>query len=109
MLTDIVVDTNVFVHAHNPEHAYCGDARRLALALLTPTNSTLLRVDPGFHPIEARNRSRIVGEYLQKLVPGMLGHHLIQELAAAGRLSPVEPIKDQNLRKAVQRLVSDTF
>lgn len=109
MLADIVIDTNVLVHAHNPEHAFSADARDLAEALLAPDNLTLLRVDPGFHPIEAQNRSRIIGEYLQKLVPGMVGHHLIQELAASGRLSSVDAQKNRSLKELVRRLVKDPF
>jgi hypothetical protein len=107
MLADIVVDTNVFVHAHNPNHAFSNDSRELASALLAPGNATALRVDPGFDPVEANNRSRIVGEYLEKLVPGMIGYHLVQALAADGRVRPVDASKDKNVKAAVRKLVKD--
>jgi predicted nucleic acid-binding protein len=109
MLKDIVIDTNVLVHAHNTDHAYSADASALATALLEPSNETALKVDPGFHPVEAKNRSRIIGEYLEKLVPGMVGYHLVQELGASGRIAPVLPTKDRNLKEAVRRLVKDPF
>jgi hypothetical protein len=109
MLADLVVDTNVLVHAHNTEHAYCEDAKALVESLLAEANTTLLRVDAGFDPVEAQNRSRIIGEYLQKLVPGMAGHHMVQTLAAEGRVAPVPACKDSKLRGAVRALVKDSF
>lgn len=109
MLDDIVIDTNVLVHAHNREVAYSKEADELARALISPESKTVLKVDPGFHPIEGQNRSRIIGEYLEKLVPGMVAHHMVQELAATGRLKSVEPSKDRSLKDLIRKLVKDPF
>jgi hypothetical protein len=107
MLADIVVDTNVLVHANNPETAYFEESRKLADALLHSSSETKLRVDDGFRPIEAENQSQIVSEYWRQLAPGMLGHHLVQTLAAEGRIRAVPPIKDKNLKDKVRKLVND--
>jgi hypothetical protein len=107
VLVDLVVDTNVFVHAHNSEQAYSKDSLMVANALLEPGVGTSLRVDPGFSPVEAQNRSKIGSEYFQWLVPGMVGHHLIQELAATKRLIPVVLPTANTLKGRVRELVQD--
>lgn len=107
MLTDLVIDTNVFVHAHNQDHQHFADSQALARKLLEPSVRTVIRVDPGFHPDEARNNSRIMSEYFAQLVPGMLGHHVLQTLAASQRIAGVALQPDRNRRDRVRRLVHD--
>jgi hypothetical protein len=103
MLADIVVDTNVFVHANNPENSYSDESKAFAHTLLAA--DTALCLDEGFAADEARNRSRIAAEYWQHLSPGMLGHEVIQTLAAARRVRTVELPTDQNDKRTIRRLV----
>jgi hypothetical protein len=108
MLHDLVVDTNVFVHAHNRNVGLRHhEARKLALQLLDPDSATVLRVDPGFSADPSSNTSRIGSEYLNHLVPGMLGHQVVQTLAASMRVRPVPLLADGDERADVHQLVSD--
>ena len=108
MISDLVVDTNVFVHAHNPNVGLRHqESRKLALRLLDADTTTALRVDPGFSPEPNSNRSRIGAEYLTHLVPGMLGHQVVQTLAASMRIRPVALAGDDQTRTEVEQLVTD--
>jgi predicted nucleic acid-binding protein len=68
MLTDIVIDTNVWVHATNPAEERCDSSKKL-LALLRDSD-TLLGIDPGFSVEDSRNRSLIGREYLDNIGAG---------------------------------------
>lgn len=108
MLTDLVVDTNIFVHAHNKGlGARHDEALALTRRLIADEVTTVLRVDPGFHVDESRNTSKIGAEYLAFVVPGMLGHAVIQRLAAGMRVQPVDTALDEETRVAVNALVQD--
>jgi len=87
MLTDIVVDTNVFVHASNPVVTYCAEAKILLTALKNGT--TLLCIDEGYNEDPARNQSLIGGEYQENIKPIMLAHAIIAELASTLRIKQV--------------------
>jgi hypothetical protein len=87
MLVDITVDTNVLVHANNPQLPQSRCSLQLINLLLNA--STELCVDPGFDLEQARNQSRIAGEYLLKLHHGMMGYTLIAEAASQHRVKPV--------------------
>ena len=106
VLQDVVVDTNVFVHAENEHAADCEPSRRLISRLRAATTS--LCFDEGFDLDEARNRSLIAGEYLEHLPAGALALALIEECAAAGRirLLPLS-IRNRRVRDAIDELVTD--
>ncbi len=87
-LSDVVLDTNVLLHASNPIETRFEDARKFLSALVDST--TALCVDEGFHLEEAKNRSLIGAEYLDKLVSGTLGHALIAKMALEGRVAFVK-------------------
>lgn len=66
MITDVVVDTNVWVHASNPgEQRF--EAALEFLEKLLYSASILLCVDEGFSLDEASNRSLIGREYLDNI------------------------------------------
>lgn len=87
MLIDIVVDTNVLVHASNPNLPQSRCSLDLINSLLVA--STQLCVDPGFDIDGARNRSQIGGEYMEHMQHGMMGYVLITEAASQRRIKPV--------------------
>lgn len=87
MLADIVVDTNVLMHADNDAEPRQDEARAFLLSLLE--SATKLCVDEGFDIEESKNRSHIGSEYLQNLHNGMLGFAVIQHLASFARVSTV--------------------
>lgn len=84
MLRDIVVDTNIFMHAANPTQPRFGAARVFVMRLMGC--STKLCVDEGFSMDEAKNRSHIASEYLKHLRSGMLGYAVVAHLASTSRV-----------------------
>jgi predicted nucleic acid-binding protein len=103
VLADIVIDTNVLVHASSPTVAY----QQAALLLLNALElgSTALCVDEGFDVVEARNRSLIGGEYYENLVTGMIGFAIVATLANTGRLSQVSKRVPTHVAARIRRLV----
>jgi len=100
---DIVVDTNVLVHASNEAHPYCHASLAFLSTLLAGT--TVLCVDEGFSADESKNASLIGAEYTQHLVFGMPGYAVVQALASTDRLKQVARSVPDNVRRAVKRLV----
>jgi len=84
MISDVVIDTNVLVHADNPMEARSAASRSLLQGLLGV--NTVLCVDEGYDPDEPRNRSRIGSEYRQNLRFGSLGLAVLVHLAGQGRI-----------------------
>jgi hypothetical protein len=84
LIADIVVDTNVWVHANNANEQRQEHAIALAKALLEA--ATGLCIDDGFDLEPAKNRSTIGAEYLNNLRAGMLGYEVVVALAKAGRI-----------------------
>jgi len=101
MLRDIVVDTNVFVHASNPGVTYYSEAKHLVSAL--EGSPTSLCVDEGFDVEPARNRSLICGEYYTHLKFGMPAYALVSELATSGRISIVPRCVDPAIGKKINQ------
>lgn len=87
MLSDIVVDTNVLMHASNFQEPRQADAQSFLLSL--QISETQLCVDEGFDINEAKNRSHIGSEYLNNLNIGMLGFAVVSYLAKSGRIRMV--------------------
>jgi hypothetical protein len=107
VIESLVVDTNVFVHAHNQEYALSAESRALTRRLIDDGVGVVLCLDPGYNPIEGQNRSRIMSEYYDQLVPGMLAHQVLQVLAASKRLRAIEPVRDREIKAKVNEIVSD--
>lgn len=87
MLADIVIDTNILLHADNDAEPRQIEARDFLISLLE--TDTKICVDEGFDIEESNNRSHIGSEYLQNLNSGMLGFAVIQHLASCARISTV--------------------
>lgn len=103
MLPDIVIDTNVLCHADNPAEPRCTDSQTLVLRLLAiPTQ---LCVDEGFAWDEAKNRSHICAEYLQKLLPGSVAYVVIATLAASGRVRVVNRRPDRTTARRIMQMI----
>jgi hypothetical protein len=100
MLVDIVLDTNVLMHAENSQEARCEQSGNLLQALKICT--TKLCVDEGFDLNESRNRSQIGSEYLKHLRPGAVGFELVAYLARTLRIKYVPRRVPQIASKAYQ-------
>jgi|ERR1700682_1280304 len=87
MLRDLVLDTNVLVHASNPSVGYYGSS--LLLLSLLQDSATAICVDEGYSPESALNTSVIGHEYGEHLNHGMVAFAVIAALAAGDRLKQV--------------------
>jgi hypothetical protein len=102
MLTDVVVDTNVFLHAENEQ-----ERRQLScqeLIGLFWEAKTKLCVDEGFCFEESKNRSMIGSEYLRHLRAGSIGYALVQYLAANDRISTFSKKVPQSAMKHIRQV-----
>ena len=106
MLADIVLDTNVLMHADNLQEPRRADAQML-LQLLKDCD-TKVCVDEGFNPIEAQNRSHIGSEYLRHLRVGTLGYALIVHMAQSQRIKVVARAVPPQVARNIQRQVTNT-
>jgi hypothetical protein len=104
MLVDIVLDTNVLMHADNDKEARCQMSRDLLAEL--QACATHLCVDEGFDLDEAKNRSQIYSEYLEHLRHGMLGFALVAHLARSHRVKIVSRGVPPHVSKKIYTQVS---
>jgi len=101
MLIDIVLDTNVLMHADDPRQPLMQMSRDLLSALQLPTCKTHLCVDEGFDLDEAKNRSQIGSEYLEHLDFGMLGLAVVAHLAGSLRVKQVSRAVPPHVSKKI--------
>lgn len=87
MPQDLVIDTNVLVHANNEKEKRQQESFDLLTYLIGSTESIYL--DEGFDLNETLNKSYIGYEYLKHLKFGMLGYVLITVLAQSKRIREV--------------------
>jgi len=107
MLNDLVIDTNVLVHAQNPsEQRFSASTRFLSALLDAPT---VLCVDHGFACDEAQNRSHIGTEYLQNLRAGSFALQVVATLAGSGRVRQVERRAPQATARQINQLLRNRF
>jgi hypothetical protein len=83
MLADLVVDTNVFVHADNPSEKRHRAAATLLGQLVE--GDTHLGIDEGFDLDPSTNASLMAHEYLEHLTPLSAGFRVLAYLAQSGR------------------------
>ena len=105
MLRDIVIDTNVFLHAHDSRLTCSGDANRVLTILRQST--TYLCIDEGFDTNPARNASLIGGEYLEHFHHGSVPFAIITELAGAQRLLPVSKKVHPSIGRKINQILRD--
>jgi len=103
MLADIVVDTNVFLHAENRQEPRREQAEGLLLALQNQTCTTLLCVDEGFDVNEANNRSHIGSEYLRHLRFGTLAYAVVVHLLGSQRTKQVPRGVPRNVSRRISQ------
>ena len=104
-VNDVVVDTNVFMHAENKVEARRDACAKFVEKLLA--DDTHLCVDEGFDLLESDNRSQIGGEYLRFLRPGSIGYHVVTYLALNQRVNNVSRAVPANVGRQITRLIYD--
>jgi predicted nucleic acid-binding protein len=105
VLTDIVIDTNVFVQATNPN---VGLFNLLVQFLeVLPEVGVLLCLDEGYDPDPALNKSLIYREYCEWIIPGSLGFTTISEMASNRMVSIVSRRVDPAISRRIGRMIAD--
>lgn len=104
MVDEVVVDTNVFLHAHNPEEPRFGAALAFC-EQLAAAEHTAICVDEGFGWGEASNESLIGSEYLSHIPAISLAAALIGALLTQGRVHMVSQRLPQRERQIVNQLI----
>ena len=102
---DLVVDTNVLVHASNDEEDRQMDSVQLITYLLSSTE--LICVDNGFDTNETLNKSIIGYEYLEHLKNGMLGYAFVVQMALNKRICEVQRKIPVQTTKAINKCMSN--
>ena len=97
MLVDLVVDTNVLMHASNPASGRQEQSGNLLERLYEST--TTINVD---------TTGRILQEYLDYLVPGSAGSAFVAAMVRRGQLVRVESTPPQQDRKWIAKTISDS-
>ncbi|MHB8808041.1 MAG: hypothetical protein ACYC59_10740 [Anaerolineaceae bacterium] len=105
MFNDMVVDTNVFVHASNPDDINFQNATLMFKKLSKV--STMLCLDPGFSTDQSKNHSLIMGEYLENLGIGTVGYNIVQKLAASYRFKEVDRKVDSQVGNLIYRKIEE--
>jgi predicted nucleic acid-binding protein len=110
-LIDIVVDTNVWMHAQMPGQKRMGRSVALCRALLE--GQCLLRVDDGFQLDEARNTSMIGSEYHAHLRfdrnPGKIAVETIAALLRTRRVRSTPIALERSSKKLLDQLIHDSI
>ncbi len=103
MLDDVVVDTNVMLHAQNPNEGRFSDSQALLRCLLEIPIS--LCVDEGFDISQERNRSHIGAEYLEHLRFGSIGYTVISHLASNSRIKHLPRLAPRPVSRRINQLL----
>lgn len=104
MLNDVVVDANVLGHAANPEAKEF--ARCVAFLRCLEGKTTVVRVDPGFHLEEAKDRSYMGLEYRNHMGTfGSVAFHVVSRLAASERIKEAPDWVEKAINKRINQLL----
>lgn len=98
MLSDIVIDTNVLVHAGNPNDKFFADSMCLIVKMID--NSVPICIDDNI------GESLIVHEYLDNLHHGSLGRILIENASQNLRFKPLPCRTDPSTHKFIKKNIS---
>jgi hypothetical protein len=99
MLTDIVVDTNVFGHAQNPSEPRFASSVAFLQSLLE--SSTDMCIDAVF-AFGGANRSLIGQEYIANIGFGSVSYVVLQRLLESGRIRIVSIKVTQDVKKFIE-------
>ena len=103
MLNDIVIDTNVLLHAQNPNEKRFEDSSNFINKILE--KKTSLCMDEGFSEDESKNKSIIGCEYLSNLQFGSIGLNLIVQLAHQQRIKQLTKKAPKRIVRKINQLI----
>ena len=103
MLSDLVIDTNVLVHADDERQGHQDDVIGLLDDLVR--GDAALCLDSGFDVDESKNRSLIGAEYLERLTYASTGMQVVAHLFSTGRVSVVSKSVPKGIKSAIEQCV----
>ena len=106
MLKDIVIDTNVLMHADNVSSGRDKEAVDLLVAMLSSNTALCLDVASGGE--EYSGSSLIRQEYSERLDGGGLGTQFVTQMASEGRISYVSREVEAGIRKWINQSIGNT-
>ncbi len=105
VVEDIIIDTNVLVHACKASEAWFASSVQFIERLLEA--DTKLCIDDMFDVVPSKNKSLIGYEYLKWIPPTTLSYHVLMTLALNKRISVVGRNVSPPLIKLCNKLVPD--
>lgn len=102
---DIVVDTNIWIHAGNPGVDEYEDALRFVIAL--KASRVAICFESGASPSEAKNESKILSEYYAQVQGSGVGRQVLTYMLANSRWTTVDPKVPHDQHRAINRNVND--
>ncbi len=103
MPNDIVVDTNVLLHAEDTRSVRCEHSLAFLRSLLL--TDTQLCIDEGFSLSSSENTSHIASEYLEHLAFGAYGLYVVAELARNLRVNEVRKSAPYEKSRRINQLI----
>jgi hypothetical protein len=103
MFNDVVLDTNLLMHADDERQPHQEACAKLLADLRS--GDTALCVDEGFDPDESKNRSLIGGEYYERLTATHTATGLIAYLFANGRVRLLPTKTPVAVKKCIEQCV----
>jgi predicted nucleic acid-binding protein len=106
VLTDVTIDTNVFLHAANEQEQRCAASKTFLQGILE--TDTTLCIDEGFDTDESKNRSIIGGEYIENLRFVDSAFAIIKFLGEKGRISELPRSVGAATNRRILQMVRNT-
>lgn len=103
MLDDVVVDTNVLLHAEDERQPFREDSQGLLADLVD--GKARLCIDDGFDVDPAKNRSLIGGEYHDRVSPSCPSFGVLAELFRSGGVTFVPRGVPAAVKKSIEQSV----
>ena len=102
-LSELVIDTNIFVHSDNPGVSYYQSSRAFLKAFMN--SEVALVVDEHFDTKPAVNSSRIGYEYVQHIHHGSLGFYVLLLVIENDRLHQAETAQYTPYKRRFKQMV----
>lgn len=104
-ISDIVIDTNVFVHSDNP-HIHFNNSAKETLQRVIDENIKIC-VDDIFDIRECENTSRIGSEYYRNLTPGTYGYTCLLQILIKQNIKQIIKKEFNREKRELGQLVSN--
>lgn len=104
-IDEVVVDTNVFVHANNTGVTFCASAREALCNI--DQQGIIICLDDEFDIVESRNRSWIGSEYFKHIRIGTFGYAILLKIIMRGNIRQIFKDKYLRFKRQFRQIVRD--